>query len=67
MSTSALVKLANFFEVSIDYLLCRENDMGIISLSTELSPDQSELLDLYNKMSFRDRNQLLGFAKGLVY
>lgn len=62
-----IVKLANALDVSTDYLLGRTNEMGLIETNSDLTPDQKELLDLYNKMSYRDKNQLLGFAKGLIY
>lgn len=61
-----LVKIADYFEVSTDYLLGRSNDVGIIETNANLTQDQRELLSLYNKMSFQDKNQLLGFAKALV-
>ena len=62
-----LCKLADYFEVSTDYLLGRSNDVGIIETNANLTQDQQELLSLYNKMSFQDKNQLIGFAKALVY
>lgn len=62
-----LVKIANALEVSTDYLLGRENDVGLVEIKTELTTDEQELVNLYRKMSFGDKNQLLGFAKGLVY
>lgn len=47
-----LVKLADFFEVSIDYLLGREDEFGSIRLFKDaLSVDEKELLQ-----SFRDLN-----------
>ena len=61
-----LVKIADYFEVSTDYLLGRSNDVGIIETNANLTQDQRELLSLYNKMSFQDKNKLLGFAKALV-
>ncbi len=66
-SISEIVKLADFFEVSTDYLLNRTDDTGLVEVHSDLTPDQQELLDLYNRMNYRDKNQLLGFAKGLVY
>ena len=62
-----LIKIADVLQTSTDYLLGRENEVGFVELQPTLTPDQQELLDLYNKMSYRDKNQLLGFAKGLVY
>ena len=62
-----LVKIADYFGVSTDYLLGRSNDVGLIQTNANLTQDQQELLSLYNRMSFQDKNQLLGFAKALVY
>lgn len=62
-----IVKLADYFEVSTDYLLGRESDSGIINTNANLTEDESEIISLYRKMSFQDKNQLRGFAKALVY
>lgn len=66
-SIDKLVKIADFFAVSTDYLLGRENDVGLIEIKADLTNDEQELINLYRKLSFGDKNQLLGFAKGLVY
>ncbi len=66
-SIAEIIKIADYFNVSADYLLGRENEVGFVEVTPTLTPDQQELIDLYNKMSYRDKNQLLGFAKGLVY
>lgn len=66
-SIDKLMKIADYFTVSTDYLLGRENDVGLVEIKTELTTDEQELVNLYRKMSFGDKNQLLGFAKGLVY
>ncbi len=62
-----LSKLADYFEVSTDYLLGRSDETGIVRSNANLAPDEAELLDLYRQMSFQDKNQLKGFAKALVY
>lgn len=62
-----LIKIADVLETTTDNLLGRTNDIGLVEVHSELSQDQQELLSLYNKMSFQDKNQLLGFAKALVY
>ena len=66
-SIEYLTKLAKYFEVSIDYLTGNSDEMGIIEIASSLSNDEQELINLYRKLSFGDKNQLLGFAKGLVY
>lgn len=63
-----LIKLANYFECSIDYLLGRESESGLIEIKgTQLRPDEVELLALYQKLNYQDKNQLIGFAKALAY
>lgn len=62
-----LIKLADVLETTTDNLLGRTNDIGLVEVQKELTHDQQELLSLYNQMSFQDKNQLLGFAKALVY
>lgn len=62
-----IIQLADFFEVSTDYLLNRTNEADLVEVKTDLTNDEQELINLYRKLSFGDKNQLLGFAKGLVY
>lgn len=62
-----LIKIADALETSTDNLLGRTNNVGLVEVNSKLTQDQQELLSLYNKMSFQDKNQLLGFAKALVY
>ena len=62
-----IIKIANYFEVSTDYLLGRSNDLGIIQTNANLKPDEAELITLYKKLSFQNKNQLIGFAKALAY
>lgn len=66
-SIQDLLQLANYFEVSTDYLLGRSNDIGVIETNANLTSEETELLSLFNQMSFRDKNRLLGFAQGLIY
>lgn len=58
-----LVKLADFFNCSIDYLVGREDDFGTIVSPTangaELSKDEKELLRLYNKLGPFEREAMI--------
>ena len=47
-----LIRLADFYEVSIDYLLCREDEYGMISAnaSERYSSDEMQLIDLYRSL-----------------
>ena len=46
-----LIKIADYFQVSVDYLLGREDDLGNISISgspaLELTADERELVDTF--------------------
>ena len=66
---TTLIKLADFFEVSVDYLLGRENDYAIIKSSSAptLTKTQTELLSVFNLLSEEDQHQVIGFAKALAY
>ncbi len=64
---TTLVAMADYFEVSTDYLLGRSDDTGLVQANANLTPDEEEVLLLYRQMSFQDKNQLKGFAKALVY
>lgn len=47
-----LIKLADFFEVSIDYLLCREDEYGVIATSrvSQYTADEKELIKDYRRL-----------------
>lgn len=66
---SQLVKLADFFEVSIDYLVNRTDDFGnvnIITNGTELSKDEKTLLDCFDKLGPFEREAILIQVKALA-
>lgn len=60
-----LIKLADLFECSIDYLLGRENDFGVSIKNYNLTSSQSELLSTFNLLSSDDQNKVLGYIKAL--
>ena len=64
-----LVKLADYFGVTTDELLGRENFAtgNVVITGTQLSEDERQLVDLYRALPLRDKAQLIGFAKGLAY
>ena len=61
-----LIKLADYFEVSTDYLLGRSNDIGVIETNANLTPFQSNLLAIVAKLPRDDQFQVLGFAQALA-
>lgn len=66
-SIEAIMQMADYFEVSTDYILGRSNEIGLVQTNANLEQDEVQLLDLYRQMNFQDKNQLIGFAKALVY
>lgn len=48
-----LIRLADFYEVSIDYLLCREDEYGTISTgdTEKYTTDELQLIDTYRGLS----------------
>lgn len=62
----SLVQIANVLEVTTDYLLGRENDLGVVNVNASLTPFQSKLLDVVDKLPRDDQFQVLGFAQALA-
>lgn len=53
-SATALSKLADFFQISADYLLGRSDDLGIVTTQSgahALSAEEKELVRLYRSLS----------------
>ncbi len=67
-SVDQLVKLAEYFECSIDYLLGREDDFGVINQTVNsLTSIQQELLFSFNLLDRDKQQQVIGFCKVLNY
>ena len=67
-SITQLSILADFFNCSIDYLVGREDDFGVIQVSGQqpLTTLQQELLHYFDKMSDSQKNRLIGYAFAMV-
>ena len=61
-----LNKLADYFEVSVDYLLGRTDELGIIQKENSLSKNESELLFLFKKLDTVKQNKVIGYAYALA-
>lgn len=67
---SILVSLANILNVSLDYLLGRENDYGVIESNSAVpafTREQTELLSVFNLLPVEQQREVIGFAKALAY
>lgn len=64
-----LIAMADYFGVTTDELLGRENFAtgNVVITGTQLSEDEKQLVDLYRVLTLRDKAELIGFAKGLAY
>lgn len=58
-----IIKLADYFEVSTDYLLGRTNDIGMVQVHTELTDNESKLLAYYNSLDEDGQSTLLDIAR----
>ena len=68
-TASNIIKIADFFEVSSDYLLGLENDCGAKKYDApnivveDLSKDEKELLDIFRSLSHGHGLQVLEYAR----
>ena len=66
-TANTLIKYADFFQCSTDYLLGREDDFGNVVIQGEtnapLPPDEQELLNIYQSLSPAHRSQVLEYAR----
>ena len=61
-----LIKLANFFQCSLDYLCGRSDDFGNVILTApaaELTKDEKALLALYRTLSEKNRMRVTAYAE----
>ena len=67
-SSSFVLKLANFFNCSTDYLLGREDDFGVVSTSKNLNltSNESEILSHFRLLSADLQREAIGFVKALA-
>lgn len=66
-SIEMIIKLADFFNVSIDYLVGREGDFGNVTVSSpateELTYREQRLLDAFKKLSELEQYKLIDDAE----
>ena len=63
-----LIKIANYFNVTIDYLLGREDDFGNVTVTTAspsaaLTPDEQEILETYRNLPPHRRKTFMLFVE----
>ena len=65
-AASFLIKLADFFGCSTDYLLSREDDFGNIAVRTDgkqLTADEDRLLTVYRKLTEKNKMHVSAYAQ----
>lgn len=67
-SADILIKLADYFDTNIDYLLCRTNyNLPIANLKpSNINEQQFKLLLKINKLSKNDMSKVEGYVDGLI-
>ncbi len=61
--------LADFFECSVDYLIGRENDLGVVNIvdnNDNLNQKERELVDNYRKLDTFEQNTVITQIKALA-
>ena len=64
-----LIKLADYYGCTIDYLVGREDDFGIVSIRQEnivLSSSENEILTFYRSLSDRSKKLYIEIGKRFV-
>lgn len=62
-----LIKIANFYNVSLDYLLGRENKKETPSPVPVLGKDAQKLLDMYGELSVENKDQVMRYVTSIYY
>ena len=61
-------KIADYFGVTIDYLVGREDDFGVVKIENapQIAKDEKEILAVYKLLSQEDKQKVLSIIKALV-
>jgi len=65
-SIEDLIKLADLLETSLDYLLGRTNENNIVEEIRDYSPLYKKMISIFDKLSYENRNQVIGFMQALL-
>lgn len=65
-SINDLIKIADYFEVSTDYLLGRSNDLGIIEIKNELTPQENQVIRYFKQLTPQYQQRVIGYMESLL-
>ncbi len=65
-SIDDLARLADLFDVSLDYLMGRSDEYNVIKEIRDVSPLHNNLLKLFDRLSRENQMQVLGFIQALL-
>lgn len=65
-SIDDILRLADIFEVSCDYLLGRTNDYEVVDAPKTLSPLQNKMISLLEMLPREDQYRVLGYVQALA-
>lgn len=65
-SIEDLIKLADYFGVSVDYLIGRESEDGRVIIENGLSEKQRNLLNDFDSLPAPAQQKALGYIQGLA-
>ena len=64
---SYLVRLANYFGCTVDYLLGREDDVGNVSvMGAELNASEQKLIDCYRSLTEDGKSAFIAMAENVA-
>ena len=62
-STEKLLKLSDYFEVSLEYLVGRSSGVPSENRGIPLSEDEQEMLNLYQQLPEEDKIKVINFSR----
>ena len=67
LGITMLIKLSDYFNVSIDYLVGRTEERKIINTAEEYTAQEKQLVKAYRKVEPRTQKKLLELVKSISY
>lgn len=70
-ASNTLCLLSQALDCSIDWILMgefsdRENSLNVKEKKLDLTPEEVEMLNLFNQLSFTERRECIGYIRGFI-